>query len=213
MTDVVCRRLEWILGAACALLIAWLLWNDVSASNPWDREQVNIQLGLWSTRLLIALLVISPLSHALRRPGLRRMRRVAGLSMAALSAVHAVQYLIYSQAWPSRLYVLFHRPYLTFGTIALVLLLPLAATSTKASVLRLGPRSWRRLHWLIYPAAVLSVLHELMAGTALFGEAGIHAAAITLLLLIRLVSSVRKMLSRTHPLWNAGGSPSLRVSR
>jgi sulfoxide reductase heme-binding subunit YedZ len=202
VTGLSLRRFERCLTVACTALVAWLLWRDHTARYIWQREEVNVELGLWATRLLIATLSISPISMALREPGLKRCRRPLGLATACVTLVHTVQYLVYEEIVPDGLRVLL-RPYLAFGVAALVLLLPLVATSSQAAVLRLGPRRWRGLHRLVYAVALLTLAHEVLAGTILVGEVGVHVVVVAGLLGLRLWIHRRRLRSwfaaRAHP--------------
>lgn len=196
MVDGFRRGVGWTLVLGCAALMAWLLWTDLTAATAWqrgdltkgvwDRERVNIDLGLWSTRFMIAALAVSPVSDAMREPSLKRLRRGLGLAAFAFAAAHAVHYVVYVGLWPDHLHILVRRPYLLVGVIALALFVPLALSSNAAAPRRLGPRRWRLLHRLVYPAAVLVVAHELMAWSNLFGEVGLHALCVAALLAWRI---------------------------
>ena len=78
------------------------------------------------------------------------------------------------------------RIYITLGMGAVLMLVPLAMTSTDAMVKRLGGRRWRRLHILVYPAGVLGVIHFFMMIKADFTEPTIYAVVLALLFAVRL---------------------------
>ena len=170
--------------AVCAVLLAELMWQGLSVDFIAGRD-FSIALGLWSMRFLMITVVISPVSRLLRRPSLKRWRRLLGLAAFAFAIGHAIHYVIYANIWPSSLHILILRPYLLVGCIATVLLLVLAATSTDNMVRRLSPRAWRRLHTAIYLIVPLSVLHEVMAYGELLGEAGLYCVLTPLLALER----------------------------
>lgn len=195
MSDTVQRRVEWIVGLGCTALVAWLLWRDQTARLMFGRERVNVELGLWSARFLLAGLAVTPISQVLRRPRLKVLRRSLGLAAAAFAVLHGVHYLIYAGIWPDHLQVLVRRRYLTIGVIAALLLLPLAATSFGGAIRWMGPSRWRALHWLVYPAAILTVLHEVLAWARLFGEVGVHVVLLAVLLAWRLVPPLRRSLA------------------
>jgi sulfoxide reductase heme-binding subunit YedZ len=88
------------------------------------------------------------------------------------------------------------RPYITVGMTALLLLTPLAVTSTAGMVKRLGARRWRRLHQLVYVAAVLGVLHYLWLAKVGVHTPWIYASVLAVLLGIRAVDALRKRLRR-----------------
>ena len=171
---------------ACAALAGWMLWV---ALHPWRAflvDRVNKDFGLWSLRFLFACLMLSPLSRILKVPALRRWRRPLGLAAFAFALIHTVHFLLWGRIWPDRLNVLIIRPYLTIGTVALVLFVPLALTSNDAMVRKVTPRRWRLLHLLVYPVAILSVVHEVMAYGPLKGEAGLYSVLTILLTGLRL---------------------------
>jgi sulfoxide reductase heme-binding subunit YedZ len=193
MPRTVERRIEWIFTAACLAFAAWMVWQDHTARWISSRQTINIELGLWSTRLLLVGLMMTPVSQALRQPFWKRLRRPLGLAAAAFALLHAVQYLLYANVWPDHLLQLLRRPYLLVGVIALGLMLPLSLTSFNCAVRAMGPRRWRRLHWLVYPAAILTILHEVWSGARLVGEVGVHLALLVLLLAWRMIPRARKL--------------------
>jgi sulfoxide reductase heme-binding subunit YedZ len=79
------------------------------------------------------------------------------------------------------------------GLASALLLVPLAATSTDGSVRRLGARAWRRLHWLVYPAAGLAYLHFAMAGRFTRAETLIEGVLLATLLALRLARASRRL--------------------
>jgi len=158
------RSSKPVLFLACSLPLAWLAARAVGVAglslgaNP-TTELIH-GLGLWGLRLLLATLCISPLAVELRRPKLMGVRRVLGLFAFTYLSLHFLTWLILDQWLSANAIVadIAKRPYITVGFTALLLLLPLAITSTRKWMRRLGSR-WHRLHQLIYPAAVLGCLH------------------------------------------------------
>ena len=88
------------------------------------------------------------------------------------------------------------RPYVTVGMTALLLLTPLALTSTAGMIKRLGARTWRRLHRLVYVAAVLGVLHYFWLAKVGVHTPWIYAGVLALLLGIRAVDALRRRVRR-----------------
>jgi sulfoxide reductase heme-binding subunit YedZ len=175
------RRLKPAFYLASAVLAGWMLWV---AAHPWrafQPDRIDKDLGLWSLRFLFACLLASPVSRLLRAPWMRRWRRPLGLAAAAFALLHTLHFLVWGRIWPHRMEALLRRPYLTVGLVALVLFAPLAATSNDAAIRGLSPRRWRRLHLLVYPAAILSVAHEVMAYGPLMGEAGLYCLLLAVL--------------------------------
>ena len=88
---------------------------------------------------------------------------------------------------PARIWAdIVKRPYITVGMAAFVLLIPLAATSNNLSVRKLGP-TWRKLHKLVYPAAILGAVHFVMLAKGFQIEPLIYLAIIMVLLALRLI--------------------------
>ncbi len=146
-------------------------------------------LGEWTLRLLFATLLVTPLRHHTGWNWLARHRRTLGLLAFAYVLLHLLTWLLLDvQLWVSE-YVgwaeiwtdLTKRPYITIGMLALLLMVPLAATSTKAMIARLG-RRWRPLHRLVYLSTVLGVVHFFMAVKKDITEPAVYAAVAALLL-------------------------------
>lgn len=157
------KRLHHVFGiSATALCAAILFWPAPFGRYGGDQAR-NIELGLWSLRFLMATLVAGSLGRVLRRPWLNAWGQPLGLAAFGFGLVHTIQYVAYAGLWPDRLERVLRKPYLDIGLVALVLMAPLAATSAAAIVRRMGFRRWKALHRLVYPIAVLSVLHHMMA--------------------------------------------------
>ncbi|MGA0393680.1 MAG: sulfite oxidase heme-binding subunit YedZ, partial [Rhodospirillales bacterium] len=89
------------------------------------------------------------------------------------------------------------RWYITVGMTAFVLLIPLAVTSTKGWIKRIGGKTWQNLHKLVYPAAILGVFHFYMMIKADFTEPIIYGVILAILFGIRIFESIRKRKPRT----------------
>ena len=118
------------------------------------------ELGWWAVTLLVAGLAVTPLRHWLNKAPLLRLRRPLGLWAFTYALLHFAVYLVLDRqlAWSEILKDLGKRPYITVGFAAVVLLLPLATTSTAWAMRKLG-RRWQKLHRLAYATATLGVLH------------------------------------------------------
>jgi len=163
-TNHVVRRVPtWPCYPIGALPVVWLFWQGaVGGLGVEPVEVIEHRLGLWGLWLLIAGLCVSPLR---RYAGLNliRFRRAIGLLAFFYIFVHMLVWLvldvqILSQVWADIL----KRPYITIGMAALLLTVPLAATSNDSSVRRMGPAAWQRLHKLTYAVALLGGLHFVM---------------------------------------------------
>ncbi len=203
------RRLKPLAYLAGAALAAWMLWFALHPRYPFQVDRINKDFGLWSLRFLFACLLISPVSRWIRQPWLRRWRRPLGLLAFAFALIHTVHFLIWGRFWPDRMDLLFIRPYLTIGLVALILFIPLALTSNDAAVRWTTPRRWRRLHLLTYPAAALSVIHEVLAYGPMKGEAGLYSVLTVVLVgakLIRVAQQAgRRNLGLNGALSRTGG--------
>lgn len=173
----------WLLGGVPLVWLIWLGMSDGLGVDPV--KEVEHRLGKIALWFLVGGLAISPL----RRWGgvnLLRFRRAIGLLGFAYVVLHVVVWLVLDMGllWSQALRDLTRRPYLLFGLAALLLLLPLAITSNRAAIRKLG-RNWGRLHRLVYPAVALSVLHYLWQMKVIRPEGWIWLAALTGLLLLR----------------------------
>jgi methionine sulfoxide reductase heme-binding subunit len=122
-------------------------------------------LGEWALRLLVATLCVTPLRQSLGWHWLARHRRTLGLLAFAYAVLHWLVYALLDVQldWRELLRDLAKRPYVMVGMAGLALLLPLALTSTRAMIRRLGGRRWGALHRLVYVIAVLGVVHFWMS--------------------------------------------------
>ncbi len=183
------RAARWALYAAMTLLGAWLLWRANHPHYAFETDDVNKAMGHWSLRLLWACLLLSPLSRALRQPALRRWRRPLGLGAFGFATLHTVHFLLWGRLWPDRLGLMFQRPYMEIGLAALALFVPMGLTSNDWVVRRIAPKTWRRLHLLIYPIAILSLVHEVMSYAHLKGEAGLDCLLVPIFVAAKLIRS------------------------
>jgi sulfoxide reductase heme-binding subunit YedZ len=154
-----------ILGLLPLAVVLWRLPHDQLGPNPI--EAIEHQTGDWTIRLLLATLAVTPLRRVTGWNGLIRYRRTIGLLAFTWVTLHFLTYLVIDQGFPIQGFAISYvaediakRPYITVGFTAFLLLIPLAWTSTKGWIRRLG-RRWTRLHQLIYVAAALGVLHYL----------------------------------------------------
>ena len=154
---------------------------------PDPVETLLRELGWWAVTLLVAGLAVTPLRHWLQQAPLLRLRRPLGLWGFAYAVLHLAVYLLLDRqlAWAEILKDVSQRPYIMVGFAALLLLLPLAATSTARAMRKLG-RRWQKLHRLAYVAAALGVLHFLLQVKKDLTEPLIHALVLGALLAWRL---------------------------
>ncbi|HYW02967.1 MAG TPA: protein-methionine-sulfoxide reductase heme-binding subunit MsrQ [Gammaproteobacteria bacterium] len=171
------------------------------AVNP-IQELIN-RTGLWAVRLLLVTLAVTPLRRLPRMGWLIRLRRMLGLYAFFYALAHLLVYLVLNQGLvPALILADLGRPYILAGYAAVALLIPLAVTSTDGMMRRLG-RRWKRLHRLVYPAAILAVAHYLMLVKLDLRPPLTYAGLLALLLGWRLVRYAARRLRR-HRAQQAG---------
>jgi sulfoxide reductase heme-binding subunit YedZ len=189
------RLFPAVLVALCSLPAAYAIVGTASdilrrtrvfGSNPI--QAVEHFLGLWTLGMLLATLCITPLRQLTGWGWLARHRRTLGLFAFAYATLHWLAYALLDVQldWSVLVEDLTKRPYIMVGMGGLGLLLPLAVTSTRGWIRRLGGRTWSLLHRLVYVAAVLGVAHYWMAVKADIRGPLLFASAFGLLFLYRL---------------------------
>ena len=147
------------------------------------------ELGLSALILLIASLACSPARRIFGWTWPIRIRRELGLAAVCYASLHLLTYVVLDQgiSWSAIVEDILKRPFITVGFAAFLLLMPLAFTSTKASVQRLGFRRWQRLHQLAYVAGALAVLHFIWRVKLDVSQPLIYAGVLAALLAVRVV--------------------------
>lgn len=150
-------------------------------------------LGLWALRILMLTLAVSPLRLITRWSWLAPLRRPLGLWCFAYASLHLFVYfglnLLGSVAELAK--EVAKHPFILFGMTAWTLLVPLALTSTRASIKRLGGRRWQMLHRLIYVAVAFAAVHFILRVKGFQIEPWIYAGIAAFLLLARLLNRRR----------------------
>jgi sulfoxide reductase heme-binding subunit YedZ len=179
------KPLVFLLCLLPLAFLAWQLATDRVGPNPV--ESVVHDTGLWALRLLLVTLAVTPLRRLTGWASLVRFRRMLGLFAFFYASLHLTAYLVLDRAlvWHEVLADILKRPYVMVGFAAFVLLIPLAVTSTRGWVRRLG-RRWQTLHRSIYLIGVLGVLHFLWLVKADLREPLIYASLLALLLAFRV---------------------------
>ncbi|WP_209599177.1 protein-methionine-sulfoxide reductase heme-binding subunit MsrQ [Ruegeria sp. HKCCSP351] len=181
------RRIPvWAVYLMGALPAPWLFYLGLTGGLGIEPiEALEHRYGELALQLLIAGLAITSLRRFVGL-NLMKFRRAIGVLTFVYVSLHLLVWLVLDVQLPSQIWAdILKRPYITVGMGAFLLLLPLTATSNNWSVRRLGPR-WRRLHWLVYPAALLGGLHYVMLAKGFQIEPLIYLAAIVILLALRL---------------------------
>jgi sulfoxide reductase heme-binding subunit YedZ len=148
----------WALGLAPLAWLGGRIVRDDLGANPIE-ELIHFA-GTWALVILLAALAVTPVRRLVGWNVLAQIRRPVGLFAFFYASLHMLSYFGLDQgfAWTYIVEDVVERPYITVGTASFLILLALAATSTRGWIRRLG-RRWQRLHRLVYVAATLGVVH------------------------------------------------------
>jgi sulfoxide reductase heme-binding subunit YedZ len=193
------QRIRWVAKPAVWLLalmpLAWLVWRAVNQDlGPNPAEAMNRFLGDWALRFLLIALAVTPVRLITGNTTVVRFRRLLGLFAFFYVALHLSSYIAVDQFfdWAAIWKDIVKRTYITLGMAGFVILLALAATSTKGMIKRLGGRNWNRLHKGVYVAGVLGAIHFIMMRKGFQLEPLIYAAILGILLLSRLLPARKR---------------------
>jgi methionine sulfoxide reductase heme-binding subunit len=186
--------------SACLLPLGCLVvaaFTDRLGANP--AEALVRSLGDWTLRALLLVLAITPMRVMLGAPTLARFRRMLGLFVFFYATLHWLAYawfdmgFVWADVWAD----VPRRPFILVGTLAWLVLLSLAITSSNRVIRRMGAARWQRLHRGVYAVVVLALLHFfwMRAGKNDFFEVTIYAVLFAVLLGWRVW---RKWRSRMH---------------
>ena len=166
------------------LLLIWQAYNDSLGANPID--EITDRTGEWILRFLLLTLLMTPLKRLLGWTWPIRIRRMLGLYAFFYACLHLLTYLWLDQffEWKEIWLDIVDRPFIMAGMTAFILLVPLAVTSDKLMIKRLG-KNWKRLHRLAYVIPVLGTLHFWWLVKADVREPLVYGALLTILLLQR----------------------------
>jgi sulfoxide reductase heme-binding subunit YedZ len=192
------------------LPILWLAWAFLISAEMLPPNALNDGLGVngpefirnftgeWTLRLMVATLAITPLRQITGRNSVIRFRRMLGLFAFFYAVVHFVTYLLLDVALEMDAVVedVIRRPFITVGVLSFVLMIPLAVTSTKKWIARLGGRRWQKLHWLIYPSVIAGVVHYYWKVKLDVTYPLIYAAVFAVLLGYRVWKKIRRSATR-----------------
>ncbi|GGH06808.1 protein-methionine-sulfoxide reductase heme-binding subunit MsrQ [Alsobacter metallidurans] len=165
---------------------------DLLGANP--AETIEHTTGDWCLYFLLITLSVTPLRRLTGWNWLIKFRRMLGLFAFFYGFIHLMAYLGFDMVFDAEAIVkdIWKRPFVTVGFAALLLMTPLAITSTRGWVLRLGGPRWARLHQLIYVVATLGVLHYWWLVKRDLTWPIIFAAMLAILLGWRVYMKVRK---------------------
>ena len=221
LSDRAIRRiLKPLVFAASLSPVAFLIWDALTHQfnvNPFNA--IVRSTGFWSLRFLCLTLAITPLRWLTGWHSVMKFRRMIGQFGFFYGTVHTAAYVLFDRlagldasvrARPlvatahtlSAIGADLLRPFFTIGLVALVLMAPLAATSTVGMIRRLGGRRWQALHRLAYPAAVVSVLHTYWPLTM---RAPRYALILSIVFVLRLGRAYLRSQSSAARTVQAGG--------
>ena len=187
-----------VFALACAP-VAWLLAAALLGRLSADPiAKVLNELGLWTLRLLLASLACTPLQIVFGWKWPLRLRRMLGLFAFFYGCAHFLTYSVLDQGlavgeiWKD----VVKRKFITIGMATLLVLLPLAVTSTNKWMRRLGFKRWKMLHRLVYLAGVLAIVHFVWRVKKDLTEPLVYGAILAVLLGVRVVSASRAAVNR-----------------
>lgn len=184
-------------------LLAWDAWTHELNANPFNA--IVRDTGFWSLRFLCLTIAITPLRWLTGWHPAIRFRRMLGLFAFFYGVAHVLAYVAFDRiagvtaagSLPGLAVAAAAlratggdavRPFFAIGWVAFAIMVPLAATSTAGAIRRLGGRPWQRLHRLVYPAAIASVVHTYWPFTQAVPR---YAAILAIILAIRLMRACR----------------------
>ena len=151
-------------------------------------QKLNRELGDWALIFLMVTLSVGPLSKILKRKNLIALRRMLGLLTYFYAVLHLASYIIIDLQldWHEFVKDVTKRNFIILGMTSVVLLTPLALTSNNISLKILGSKSWKKLHYLVYPAAIIAIIHFFMMIRADYHRPIIYASLLFALLIYRI---------------------------
>jgi sulfoxide reductase heme-binding subunit YedZ len=179
-------------------VIGWRFYGNALGANPI--RETEIQTGLWTLRLLAVTLSITPFRRSFGWNFLAKYRRTLGLTTFFYACVHLSMWagVDWFFAWGDMWHEIVKHKYILIGMTTWLILLPLAVTSTKGWVRRLG-KDWTRLHRLVYVAAITGTIHYLWAVKKDTFFPVVYLAVFAMLLGYRVISARRKSFRESRP--------------
>ena len=184
------KPLVFILLLCPLFLLVYLGFNDDLSAEPV--EYILHFTGLWSLRILLLTLAMTPLRQLTKQVIFLKLRRMIGLFVFFYVSLHLLIYawldlqLDFAHLWED----IIDRPYITVGFLAWLLLLPMAITSNKKMIRQLG-KKWKTLHKSIYIITILACLHFIWLVKLDLVEPLIYAGIGFVLLFYRLIKYSR----------------------
>lgn len=169
--------------------LVWRFFRDKLGANPI--EVITHSTGDWTLILIMVTLSITPLRKLTKQYWLIGVRRMIGLFAFFYGCLHFTTYIWLDKFFDVHEMIkdVYKRPFITAGFTAFVLMIPLALTSTKGWIRRLG-KNWQRLHRLIYITAIAGVVHYIWLVKADLRKPLQYAFVLIVLLVYRIVAWV-----------------------
>lgn len=177
-------------------LLVWRFLNDELSANPLS--DITNETGVWTLRFLVMTIAVTPLRRITGIAELSRYRRMLGLFAFFYGSLHFTTYIWFDKffAWDEILRDIPKRPFILAGFTAFSLMIPLAVTSTKGWIRRMGGKKWNLLHRLVYISAIAGAVHYLWLVKVITLPQIIYAALVAALLAFRAVYSLRQQRRR-----------------
>jgi sulfoxide reductase heme-binding subunit YedZ len=196
------RRFKPVIFLTCLAPLARLAWKGFHSglgANP--TEAITHSTGDWTIIFLLITLSVTPLRMLTRQYWLIGLRRMFGLFAFFYGCLHLTTYVWLDQFFDMHemLSDVAKRPFIEAGVTAFTLMIPLALTSTKGWIRRLGGKRWQMLHRLIYFSAAAGVIHYIWLVKADLRKPMEYAFVLGALLLYRVVGWLRSQASRIRP--------------
>lgn len=179
------KPILFVLGLVPLAIILFDTFTDRLGANPV--EALSHRTGEWALKFLVLVLLVTPLRKLFDWSRLVPLRRMLGLYAFFYACLHVFVYVVLdrSMLFSEIITDIGKRPYITVGFAVFLMLVPLAITSTNGMIRRLGGRRWKRLHRLVYPAAIGAVLHFLWLVKSDIREPLAYVVLVAALLLYR----------------------------
>ena len=190
----VLKTLVFVLALVPAAWLAYRTYTNDLGVNP--AETLQLETGEWAFKFLLLTLAVTPVRRLTGWNRVIQYRRMLGLFAFFYASLHFLTYIVLDKyfAFGEMIADVAKRPFITAGFVAFVAMLPLAVTSTKGWIRRLG-RRWQVLHRLIYVSAVAAAVHFIWKVKVAIGEPVYYAAIVAVLLGFRLVWQLRSARS------------------
>jgi sulfoxide reductase heme-binding subunit YedZ len=195
-------RRNWLqisthIGALVPLAtLVWDYWQNQLSVNPI--QEITLRTGKYALVLLVLSLACTPINSVFGFRPVLRLRRPLGLYAFMYVGLHLLTFvgLDYVFDWGLIREAIFEKRYALVGFAAFLTLLPLAVTSTKGWMRRLG-KKWKRLHRGVYLAALLAVTHFIWLVKSDIREPLLYGVVVAVLLILR-IAGVRRHVSRSR---------------